>query len=115
MKLFRIGTDPETWVGEDPSGALMEWPARQLGYQKRTPYQGRRRDLVQVDPRLAARTGWPGCPRGPIPRGGKAATTQITIRLTDAERAAWERAAGERPIADWARRIVNGTAGVAAP
>ncbi len=113
MKLFRIPGEDDVWAGEDEAGALMQWPARQLGWGKRTAYRGLRRSLVEVDPRLAARTGWPGCPRGPIPRGGKAATTQITIRLTDAERAAWERAAGERPIADWARRIVNGTAGVA--
>jgi len=40
------------------------------------------------------------------PRAGEAGKP-VTIRATDAERAAWSSAAGERPLSDWARDVLN--------
>jgi len=72
VKLFK-SKDEMILIGEDQTGSLVQWPIKPLGYAKRTPYRGLRRDLTEIDPRTAARTGWPGCPRGPIPRRGKTA------------------------------------------
>jgi hypothetical protein len=59
-------------------------------------------------------------PAGRKPRAGAAARRQVTIaladgrvsvRLTDAELAAWQRAAGERSLQDWVRSLPGITAG----
>ena len=51
--------------------------------------------------------------RGPgrPPLGDAARRTCVTVKLTDAERAAWAAAAGERPLSEWLRALANAAAG----
>lgn len=107
LKLFRSEALPDVWIGERHDGNLVQWPQKPTGYKDRTPYQGPKRALVPVDPRLASRTGWPGVPRGPIPRDGNASTRQLVIRLSDSEWTRWSRGAGRQALAAWARERVN--------
>src|SRR5262245_20678143 len=76
-------------IGEDEHGALVVWPCKTKGYIKRTPFTGSEHKLVEVDRENARGTGWPGGPRGRAPRS----TTRVTVRVSDEELAAWERAA----------------------
>lgn len=47
---------------------------------------------------------------GPKPRGGE--TSQpVTVRATATEREAWERAAGDLSLSEWARALLNKAAG----
>lgn len=48
---------------------------------------------------------------GRPPRAGKPAEERIEVRLTAAERRAWERAAGEQTLSDWIRALCNEAAG----
>lgn len=103
MPLYVASQLPECWVAEDESGALVMWPARSGGWAARTPYRGHRRALREVDASNAYGTGWPGAPgRGRPPRAN-GATKRIELRLTAAEREAWERAAGDRSLSEWIR------------
>jgi hypothetical protein len=107
MRLFRSKEHPEHWIGEDEHSALVLWPARKGGWTKRTPYNGPKRQLEEVDPRLARGSGWPGGGRGPAPRGE--ASKPIGLRVTVEEREKWERAATEREstLSDWIRDTCN--------
>jgi hypothetical protein len=74
-----------------------------------------------VAPALARGTGWPGGGRGRRPLRG-APSKPVTIRATDDERAAWDRAAErrDRTLSDWCRDTLNAAAaaeaaGAAAP
>jgi hypothetical protein len=49
---------------------------------------------------------------GRPPRSQKPATERIEIRVTTAERKAWERAAGSDTLSDWLRTLANATAGI---
>lgn len=40
------------------------------------------------------------------PRAGKPGRP-FTIKITDTERATWTEAAGNRPLSDWAREVLN--------
>ena len=44
---------------------------------------------------------------GRPPRAGKVARERIEIRVTAAERKAWERAAGGTPLSTWLRDAAN--------
>jgi hypothetical protein len=112
MRLYRSKDHPGQWIGEDEHGALMLWPARPRGWSKRTGYSGAKRQLEEVEPALARGTGWPGSPVGRRPRGSRAADTQLGIRATREERAAWQRAADDhaRKLAEWARDELNAAA-----
>ena len=115
MKLYRSKEHPESWIGEDEHGVLMIWPARPRGYAKRMGYAGAKRQLEEVDPSLARGTGWPGGPRGRLPRGHEPAGT-LGIRVTNIERASWQRAADDhgRSITVWARDTLNEAAAAGA-
>jgi hypothetical protein len=114
MKLFRSRDMPDHWIGEDEHGALMVWPARLRGWFKRTAYTGPKRQLEEVEPALSRGTGWPGGGRGPSPRSASGAVSKpVGLRATAEERAAWERAAGERNLSDWMRDILNAAADAA--
>lgn len=41
------------------------------------------------------------------PLRGKAPGRPLAIRVTDEERALWERAAGDEPLSDWLRAVAN--------
>jgi hypothetical protein len=47
---------------------------------------------------------------GRPPRSSKAATERVELRLTTAERKAWERAAGDLSLSDWIRDLCNAAA-----
>ena len=104
MKLYQSPDLPGLWVGEDGEGALVQWPAEARGWTQRTPYRGPKKALEQVDRGLARGTGWPGGPRGPKPRGPSSGR-DIKVRVTDAERAAFEAEAGERCVSTWLREL----------
>jgi hypothetical protein len=111
MKLFRVRDMPDHWIGEDEHGVLMVWPARTRGWVKRTAYTGSKRQLEEVEPALARGTGWPGGGRGPKSRSASGAVSKpVGLRATAEERAAWERAAGERKLSDWMRDALNAAA-----
>lgn len=113
MKLYRSRQLPKHWIGEDKLGGLVYWPAERGGWAQRTPYTGGKRQLEEVDPALARGSGWPGGGRGPAPRSSSgAASKSITIRVTEEERAAWDRAAHERSqrLSDWVRDTCNAAA-----
>jgi len=113
MKLFRARDMPNHWIGEDKLGGLVYWPKQRAGWTQRTPYTGSKRKLEEVDPALARGTGWPGGGRGPAPRAmSGTASKSLTIRVTDAERSAWENAAREqdRRLSDWIRDTCNAAA-----
>jgi hypothetical protein len=113
MKLFRSREMPDHSIGEDKLGGLVHWPKQRAGWAQRTPYTGGKRPLEEVDPALARGTGWPGGGRGPAPRAASGtASKSLTIRVTDAERTAWEGAAQEheRTLSDWIRDICNAAA-----
>jgi len=114
MKLFRSGDMPDHWVGEDEHGVLMVWPARPRGWLKRTAYTGSKRSLEELEPALARGSGWPGGGRGPSPRSESGSVSKpVGLRATIEERAAWERAAGERNLSDWMRDTLNAAAAAA--
>src|SRR5215207_3700622 len=103
-RLYRSEEHPDQWIGEDEHGVLMLWPRRPRGWAKRTGYTGGKRDLQEVEPALARGTGWPFGGRGPKSRSPSGAVSQmIGLRATVEERAAWERAAGDRRLSDWMR------------
>jgi hypothetical protein len=121
MKLYRSPDLPGRWIGEDQDGALVHWPIERGGWNRRTPYTGGKRQLEEVAPALARGTGWPGGGRGRRPLRG-APSKPVTIRATDDERAAWDRAAErrDRTLSDWCRDTLNAAAaaeaaGAAAP
>jgi hypothetical protein len=111
MRLYRSKDHPDHWVGEDTHGSLMLWPAGPRGWSKRTAYGGAKRALEEVEAGLARGTGWPGGGTGRRPSRGEA-SKPLTIRVTDQERRAWERAAKEREqgLSDWIRNSCNATA-----
>ena len=111
MKLFRSAALPGRWIGEDKHGALVHWPAEPRGFTQRTPYKGPKRDLEEVDPKLARGTGWPGARGGRVPLRGEP-SKPLTIRVTDQERGAWRRAADERErsLGEWIRDTCNAAA-----
>ena len=43
--------------------------------------------------------------------GDAARRNCVTVKLTDAERAAWAAAAGDRPLSEWLRTLANAAAG----
>jgi len=110
VRLYRTTALPTSWIGEDELGALVSWPRERLGWLRRTPYSGRRSDLEEVPPALARGTRWPGAGSGRPPRTDGAASKNVTIRASDAERAAWEQAAGNLALATWAQRELNAAA-----
>lgn len=112
-RLFRSKEHPDHWVGEDEHGVLMLWPAQPRGWAKRTGYNGAKRQLEEVEPALARGTGWPFGGRGPKARSPSGAVSKtIALRATAEERAAWERAAGERKLSDWMREALNDAAAI---
>lgn len=108
MKLFRATALPGRLIGEDKHGGLVHWPAEPRGFAQRTPYTGPKRQLEEIDPKLARGTGWPGARGGRLPLRG-APSKPLTIRVTDQERGAWQRAAAERErsLGEWIREICN--------
>lgn len=113
MKLYRTPDLPARWVGEDQDGALVHWPAEDGGWQRRTPYTGPRRSLEEVAPPLARGSGWPGAGRGRAPRSASGIPSKtIGLRVTEEERAQWQRAADirERNVTAWARDELNAAA-----
>lgn len=62
--------------------------------------------LVDCPACLAARPAM-----GPKPRAGATARNR-SVRATDAEWAAWQAAAGRRPVSDWVREVANEAAEV---
>jgi hypothetical protein len=111
MRLYRSKDHPGHWVGEDVHGSLMLWPATVRGWSKRTGYAGSKRQLEEVKPALARGTGWPGGGTGRLPARGEP-SRPLTLRVTDQERGAWERAAKERDrgMSDWIRDTCNAAA-----
>lgn len=111
MRLYRSKDRPDSWIGEDEHGVLMIWPAQPRGWTKRTGYTGSKRQLEECEASLARGSGWPGGGTGRRPRGG-APSKSLTIRVTDEERATWERAATEheRGLSDWIRDTCNAAA-----
>ena len=116
MRLYRSKEHPGHWIGEDAHGALMIWPAEPRGWTKRTHYDGGKRQLEEVEPALARGTGWPGGGKGRRPKRG-APAKGLTIRVTDGERAEWERAAedNEKGLSDWVRDTCNREAAAPRP
>lgn len=111
MKLYRSREMPDHWIGEDEHGVLMLWPARPRGWMKRRGYVGGKRQLEEIEPALARGSGWPGGGRGPKSRSGTGVISKpVGLRATAEERAAWERAAGERKLSDWMREALNAAA-----
>jgi hypothetical protein len=108
VRLFRSKDHPEHWIGEDEHGVLMIWPARPRGWSKRTGYSGSKRQLEEIEPSRARGSGWPGGGTGRRPRSGEPSKS-LTIRVTDTERDAWQRAADERDrgLSDWIRDTCN--------
>ena len=116
MRLYRSKEHPGHWIGEDEHGVLMVWPARPRGWAKRTGYVGTKRQLEEIEPALARGTGWPFGGRGPKSRSPSGAVSKmIGMRVTNEERAAWERAAGERRLSDWMRDTLNDAAATTPP
>lgn len=117
LKLYRSKEHAAYWIGEDRHGALLLFPAKARGWASRTPFTGSRLDLEEVSPVLARGTKWPGAIGGKPrdPRGKP--TRTVGIRVTDDERASWQRAAdasGSR-LTDWARESLNQIAAKTAP
>jgi len=110
MKLYYSAEIADHWIGEDRHGALVVWPAEPRGWTHRTPYTGGKRPLEEVSPALARGTGWPGALGGKIRAPSGAPSKPVGVRATDDERAAWERAAGERKLSDWIRDTLNAAA-----
>lgn len=108
MRLYRSKEHPDHWIGEDEHGALMRWPAQRRGWLKRTGYPGSRRALEEVEPSLARGTGWPFGPHGRPPLRGET-SKPLTVRITDTERGAWQRAADKRKqaLGEWIRDTCN--------
>jgi hypothetical protein len=113
MRLYRSRDLPEKWVGEDPEGALMVWPAKKRGWSRRTAYVGPRRALEEVEPALARGTGWPGGGRAHHPRSPSGRPSRpVSVRATEEERAAWAGAAkrARRTLSEWCREALNAAA-----
>ena len=113
MKLYRSPTMPSHWIGEDKLGNLMQWPAARGGWEQRTSYTGPKRLLEEVPPAMARGSGWPGGGRGPAPRSASGVPSKtIGLRVTDDERAKWQRAADvrEQTLAAWTRDEINAAA-----
>lgn len=104
MKLYRPLDLPGHLVGEDKAGKLMLFPATPRGWSQRTAYDGPRRGLPDADREESRGTGWPGSPRGPAPRG-MSSGRDIKVRVTDAERADFEKEAGDRHVSTWLREL----------
>lgn len=114
-RLYRSEEHPDHWIGEDELGVLMLWPARPRGWAKRVGYTGGKRQLQEVEPALARGSGWPFGGRGPKARSPSGVVSKtLGLRVTTEERAAWEKAAGERKLADWMRDTLNAAAAAAA-
>lgn len=115
MRLYRSQEHADHWIGEDEHGVLMLWPARPRGWAKRTGFVGAKRQLEEVEPALARGTGWPFGGRGPKSRSPSGAVSKmIGMRVTDEERAAWEKTAGGRRLSDWMRDTLNAAAAATA-
>lgn len=115
-RLYRSEEHPDQWIGEDEHGVLMLWPARPRGWAKRVGYTGGKRHLQEVEPALARGTGWPFGGRGPKSRSPSGVVSKtLGLRVTMEERAAWEKAAGERSLSDWMRDTLNAAAATATP
>jgi hypothetical protein len=108
MKLYRSRELPDHWIGEDQHGALVLWPAAKGGWSRRTPYTGGKRQLEEIDPRLARGSGWPGGGAGRPPRSS-APLRHVGIKATEEERESWRRAAADRDrtLSEWARDELN--------
>jgi hypothetical protein len=109
LKLYRSKEHADHFVGEDQHGALLLFPAKPRGWLKRTPYVGAKRALEEVAPALARGTKWPGAIGGKPRHASGQPSKPLTIRATDDERAAWQRAADERKtrLTAWAREMLN--------
>jgi hypothetical protein len=110
FRLFKSDEYPQHWIGTDELGGIVYWPKAPKGWSRRTPYNGSKRGLEEVDPALARGTGWPGGGRGPAPRDPSgAATDQVGLRVTHGEREKWEQAATVRQqsLTGWARGELN--------
>lgn len=107
VKLYRAPMLPNHWVGNDKRGGLVTWPAKEHGWDERTPYDGPRRGLVEVAPALARGTGWPGGGTGrkPASESGQPGENR-TIRVPADEWKAWdEHAKAEgQTRSDWIRK-----------
>jgi hypothetical protein len=111
MRLYRSQEHPDHWIGEDEHGVLMLWSARPRGWVRRTGYLGARRQLEEVEPALARGAVRRPRTEGEVPeRRG-----EQDDRLTNEERAAWEKAAGDRKLSDWMRDTLNAAAAAATP
>ena len=109
LKLYRSKEHADHFVGEDQHGALLLFPAKARGWMKRTPYVGSKRGLEEAAPALARGTKWPGAIGGKPRAANGQPSKPLTIRATDDERAAWQRAADERHVrlTAWARETLN--------
>lgn len=105
LKLYRSKEHPDYWVGEDKHGALLLFSAKIRGWASRTPYVGSRAELEEVSAMLARGTKWPGAVGGKTRDPSGKPSRIIGIRVTDAEREAWQRAADARGVSltEWLR------------
>jgi hypothetical protein len=108
VKLYQSPDLDGRWVAEDQDGALVHWPNEPKGWLKRTPFTGNKRQLVEVDYRLARKTGWPGGPTG-RPPASLEPTKMFGIRATVGQIAKWSRRAkdeGKKPSV-WAKEELD--------
>jgi hypothetical protein len=105
LKLYRSKEHPDHWVGVDKHGSLLLFPSKIRGWQQRTPYIGSRAELEEVSAMLARGTKWPGAIGGKTRDPSGKPSRIVGIRVTDAEREAWQRAADARGVSltEWLR------------
>jgi hypothetical protein len=105
LKLYRSKEHPDQWVGEDKYGSLSLFPAKIRGWASRTPYNGSRAELEEVSAMLARGTKWPGAIGGKTRDPSGKPSRIVGIRVTEAERNTWQRAADERGVSltEWLR------------
>ena len=94
---------------------FLDASARQHASGRPVEIEPEQRQLEEVEPALARGTGWPFGGRGPKSRSPSGMVSKtIGVRATAEERAAWERAAGDRRLSDWIRDLLNAAAAAAA-
>ena len=105
LKLYRSKEHPDHWIGEDKHGALLLFPSKIRGWASRTPYTGSRAELEEVSAMSARGTKWPGAIGGKTRDPSGKPSRIIGIRVTDAERGMWQRAANARGVSltEWLR------------
>jgi hypothetical protein len=105
LKLYRSKEHSDHWVGEDKYGSLSLFPAKARGWASRTPYVGSRAELEEVSAMLARGTKWPGAIGGKTRDPSGKPSRIIGIRVTQAEREEWLRAAEARGVSltEWLR------------